>query len=136
MNARLSYAKAPTYFYRFDFDSPTFNFYRAKFCGENIKTGVAHADDLSYLWRNAASWKLEKSSKEYLTINRMIGIWTAFAETSNPNCPEIGEVSWKPSSKENAQLVLNISDEVEVIDLPEYEKLQVWDGIYKPEQLI
>ncbi|KAH8250292.1 hypothetical protein KR026_010217, partial [Drosophila bipectinata] len=136
LNARLAYAKAPTYFYRFDFDSPTFNFYRTKFCGDNIKTGVAHADDLSYLWRNAASWKLEKSSKEYQTIQRMIGIWTAFAASSNPNCPEIGEVIWKPSTKENPKLVLNISDEVKVIDLPEYEKLQVWDGIYKPEQLI
>ncbi|KAH8279025.1 hypothetical protein KR018_012579, partial [Drosophila ironensis] len=136
LNARLAYAKAPTYFYRFDFDSPTFNFNRAKFCGDNIKTGVAHADDLCYLWLNAASWKLEKSSKEYRTIDRMIGIWTAFAATSNPNCPEIGEVEWKPSAKESAKQVLNISEKVEIIDLPEYEKLQIWDGIYQPNQLI
>uniref|UniRef100_A0A6P4EAG0 carboxylesterase n=1 Tax=Drosophila rhopaloa TaxID=1041015 RepID=A0A6P4EAG0_DRORH len=136
LNARLAYAKAPTYYYRFDFDSPNFNFFRAKFCGDNIKTGVAHADDLSYLFRNAGSWKLEKSSAEYRTIERMIGIWTAFAATSNPNCPEIGHLEWNPSTKDNPKSVLNISNDVKIIDLPEYEKLQIWDGIYKPDQLI
>ncbi|KAH8264566.1 hypothetical protein KR038_010230, partial [Drosophila bunnanda] len=136
LNARLAYATAPTYYYRFDFDSPNFNFYRTKFCGDNIKTGVAHADDLSYLFRNTGSWKLEKTSPEYRAIQNMIGIWTAFAATSNPNCPEIGQVNWKPSTKENPRAVLNISNEVKVIDLPEYDKLQVWDSIYKPEQLI
>ncbi|KAH8369271.1 hypothetical protein KR009_006103, partial [Drosophila setifemur] len=136
LNARLAYSKAPTYFYRFDFDSPNFNFYREKFCGDNIKTGVAHADDLCYLWLNSAGWKLEKSSREYRTIERMVGIWTAFAASSNPNCPEISEVDWKPSTKEDPNRVLNINDEVKIIDLPEYEKLKIWDDIYKPDQLI
>ncbi|XP_017052988.1 esterase B1-like isoform X2 [Drosophila ficusphila] len=136
LNARLAYAKAPTYFYRFDFDSPNFNFYRAKFCRGHIKTGVAHADDLCYLFRSAEAWKLEKSSAEYRTIERMVGIWTAFAATSNPNCPEIGHVDWKPSRKENPKPVLNISNDVTIVDLPEYEKLKIWDSIYKTEQLI
>nr|NP_001246965.1 alpha-Esterase-5, isoform B [Drosophila melanogaster]AFH06284.1 alpha-Esterase-5, isoform B [Drosophila melanogaster] len=135
-NARLTYAKAPTYYYRFDFDSPNFNFYRAKFCGDKIKTGVAHADDLSYLFRNAGSWKLDKTSAEYRTIERMIGIWTAFAATSNPNCPEIGHLEWKPSTKNDPKRVINISSDVTIIDLPEYEKLQIWDNLYKPNQLI
>ncbi|XP_026831631.1 esterase B1 isoform X1 [Drosophila erecta] len=136
LNARLTYAKAPTYYYRFDFDSPSFNFYRTKFCGDHIKTGVAHADDLSYLFRNVGSWKLEKTSAEYRTIERMIGIWTAFAATSNPNCPEIGHLDWRPSTKDDPKRVVNISSEVNIIDLPEYEKLQIWDSLYKPNQLI
>jgi len=135
-NARLAYAKAPTYYYRFDFDSPNFNFYRARFCGDNIKTGVSHADELSYLFRNSKSWKLEKTSAEYRTIERMIGIWTAFAATSNPNCVEIAHIDWKPSTKDNPKRVINISYDVKMIDLPEYEKLQIWDDIYKSNQLI
>ncbi|XP_050744517.1 esterase B1 isoform X2 [Drosophila biarmipes] len=136
LSARLAYAKAPTYYYRFDFDSPNYNFYRAKFCGDIIKSGVAHADDLSYLFRNSGSWKLEKSSAEYRNIERMIGIWTAFAASSNPNCNEIGHIEWKPSTKDNPKQIINISYDVKIIDLPEYEKLQIWDGIYSPDQLI
>ncbi|EDW81348.2 uncharacterized protein Dwil_GK11073 [Drosophila willistoni] len=135
LHSRLTYGKAPTYFYRFDFDSPDFNLYRKKFCGDNVTKGVAHADDLCYLFLNSEAWKLDKSSPEYRTIQRMIGIWTSFATTSNPNCQEISEVNWLPSTKEQAQLVLNISSDVKIIDLPEREKLKVWDIMYKPESL-
>ncbi|KAL7728245.1 hypothetical protein ACLKA6_007351 [Drosophila palustris] len=134
--ARLAYSKAPTYFYRFDFDSFDFCFYRKKFCGDDIKTGVAHADDLNYLFRNSGSWKLDKSSGEYQTIQRMVGIWTAFATNSNPNCAEIGHLKWEPSTKDQTQRVLNISNEVKIIELPEHEKLLVWDSLYKPQDLI
>ncbi|XP_034484527.1 esterase B1-like [Drosophila innubila] len=134
--ARLAYSTAPTYFYRFDFDSPDFNFYRQKFCGDDIKAGVAHADDLSYLFRNTESRKLDKSSGEYRTIQRMVGMWTAFATNSNPNCKEIGHLSWEPSKKDHTQRVLNIGNDVNVIDLPEHDKLLVWDSLYKPNDLI
>ncbi|XP_017845020.1 esterase B1 [Drosophila busckii] len=135
LNARLAYSKSPTYYYRFDFDSPNFNFYRQKFCGDDIKTGVAHADELSYCFRNLQSWKLESVSDEYRTIQRMVGIWTAFAANSNPNCSEIGHLDWQPAKYQEPQRVLNISNEVTIIDLPEYEKLLVWDSLYKAEDL-
>ncbi|XP_034099998.2 esterase B1-like [Drosophila albomicans] len=135
LKARLAYSKAPTFYYRFDFDSPDFNFYRKKFCGNDIKSGVSHADELSYLFRNSQSWKLEKTSGEYLTIQRLVGIWTSFAAKSNPNCEEIKHVTWEPSTKDQIQRVINISNEVTIIDLPEYAKLLVWDSLYKPEML-
>lgn len=133
--ARLAYAKAPTYYYRFDFDSPKFNFYRQKFCGDDIKEGVAHADELSYLFRNVNSWKLDKSSGEYRTIQRLVDLFTAFAASSNPNCKEISHLQWEPSTNDQPQRVLNISNDVEIVDLPEFEKLKVWDTVYKPEDL-
>ncbi|XP_030374229.1 uncharacterized protein LOC115623826 [Scaptodrosophila lebanonensis] len=133
--ARLKYARAPTYFYRFDFDSPDFNFYRKKYCGEDITKGVAHADDLPYLFFNLQAWKLDKSSAEYKTIQRMVGMWTAFATSSNPNCEEIAPINWKPSKAGKPQEVLNISHDVSIIDLPEFEKLKVWDSLYKQEEL-
>ncbi|XP_051862785.1 uncharacterized protein LOC127565909 [Drosophila albomicans] len=135
LKARLAYSKAPTYYYRFDFDSPDFNFYRKKFCGDDIKSGVSHADELSYLFRNSQCWKLEKTSGEYLTIQRLVGMWTSFASNSNPNCEEIKHLIWEPSTKDQLQRVINISNEVTIIDLPEYEKLLVWDTLYKPEAL-
>lgn len=131
----MAYAKAPTYYYRFDFDSPEFNFYRQKFCGDDIKKGVAHADELSYLFRNVNSWKLDKSSGEYRTIQRLVDMFTAFAASSNPNCKEISHLQWEPSTKDQPQRVLNISNDVEIVDLPEFEKLKVWDTVYKPEDL-
>ncbi|XP_030559136.1 esterase B2-like [Drosophila novamexicana] len=135
LQARLAYAKAPTYYYRFDFDSPDFNFYRKKFCGDDIKKGVAHADELSYLFRNSQSWKLDKASGEYRTIQRLVEIWTSFAATSNPNCAETAHLNWQPAQQELPQRVLNIDNEVKIIDQPEHEKLLVWDSLYKKEQL-
>jgi len=44
VKSRLSSSRAPTYLYRFDFDSPTFNHQRLKYCGDKLR-GVAHVDD-------------------------------------------------------------------------------------------
>ncbi|XP_012158442.1 esterase B1 isoform X2 [Ceratitis capitata] len=62
--ARLAYTKAPTYLYRFDFDSPDFNLYRARYCGNDPLRGVSHADDLSYMFFSNDSWKVDLDSAE------------------------------------------------------------------------
>ena len=135
MLSRLAYAKAATYFYRFAFDSPTFNHHRKRFCGEDIKTGVAHADDISYIWYGTYAWKLDKSSKEYKTIERMIGLLTSFAKTSNPNCKAIENVSWLPLAHNEANLALQIADDLKFEIISEKEKFIVWDSLYNQNEL-
>lgn len=134
--ARLAYARALTYLYRFDYDSPEFSLKRIQFCGDDVQTGVPHAEELTYLFRNLRSWKLEKCSNEYRTIKRLIDIWTTFAASSNPNCMEISHLHWEPSSMDRPQRVLNISQNVEIIDLPEYDKLLVWNTLYREQDLL
>ncbi|XP_073820608.1 alpha-Esterase-8 [Musca autumnalis] len=84
--ARRQYATAPTYLYRFDFDSKHFNFMRIITCGRKVR-GTCHADDLSYLFYNAGAKKLKCRTAEYTTIRRMVAILAKFAECGDPNIP-------------------------------------------------
>lgn len=78
------------------------------FCGTDITKGVAHADDVDYLFYSQHSWPLELNSAEYLTIQRMIEIWHTFAKHSNPNSSIIGQKSWKDVNNSNIFSWLNI----------------------------
>ncbi|XP_065360625.1 esterase B1-like [Calliphora vicina] len=122
----------PTYQYLFDFDSPTFNHHRTMFCNGDINTGVAHADDLSYIFYAYYSWKLEKDSKEYLTIQRMIKMWTNFAKSSNPNCEFTKDSPWKTVEESNVSKWLRISNDLKFEEMPEdfRKKLNFWVGLY------
>lgn len=133
--SRLKYATAPTYLYRFDFDSKKFNHVRIFMCGPKQR-GTCHGDDLSYLFYNAIAKKLSHQSREYKTIRSMVSLWTKFAATGDPNFSDKAEVKWTPVCKaENGFQCLNISDQMEMIDLPENEKIKLWDSMY-PEELL
>jgi len=128
--ARINYATTNTFLYRFDFDSPDFNLYRTKFCGQDPVRGVAHADDLSYLFFSDDAWKVAPESLERKTIQRMVSMWTSFALNSDPNCELIKPLQWQAVTKEHPFLALNISEQLELEDLPEREKLEVWNSVY------
>ena len=91
--ARRKYATAPTYLYRFDFDSKHFNLMRIITCGRKQR-GTCHADDLSYLFYNAGAKKLKYRTAEYTTIRRMVAILVKFAECGDPNIPLTDAVCW------------------------------------------
>lgn len=133
--ARTKYATANTYLYRFDFDSPTFNHNRIRFCGDACVKGAAHGDDLSYLFYLNESKKLEKDTPEYATIQRMVSIWTSFAKLGNPNCPEIAPNIWLPIEKTNPDFGLNIGQTMQVMQLPETPKMKAWDSLYEKRLL-
>ncbi|KAH8420881.1 hypothetical protein KR222_008200, partial [Zaprionus bogoriensis] len=133
--ARQTYAPSvPTYLYRFDFDSPTYNFFRNTICGRD-ETGVTHADDLFYMFNSIISYKLDKSSPEYQTIERLIGMWTAFATNENPNCPEIAAVTWEPLVPNTTPMCINISRDIQIIELPEIKMLKLWHSFYEKVKL-
>ncbi|XP_075147099.1 uncharacterized protein LOC142221306 [Haematobia irritans] len=130
---------ADTYLYRFDFDSPDFNHQRIKYCGKEMR-GVAHVDDHSYLFYGNFSWKLSPETDEYKTIERMVDIWYSFALQSNPNGSFREELNapWLPVIKQQTDgnlKCLNISKELKVMDLPEMQKLKVWDSLYEQEDV-
>ncbi|KAM8704461.1 hypothetical protein ACLKA7_008984 [Drosophila subpalustris] len=122
IKSRLHSSAAPTYLYRFDFDSSTFNHQRLKYCGDKLR-GVAHVDDHSYIWYGDFAWKLDKHTAEFETIERMIDILTTFAATSNPNCDSVESslpkgTQWTPLAKKNIKC-LNISERLKIMELPE-----------------
>ncbi|XP_060645276.1 esterase B1-like [Drosophila nasuta] len=133
--ARSAYAsKTPTYLYRFDFDSPTYNFYRIMNCG-NHERGVSHADDVFYLFYCVLSFKLDKSSPEYQTIENMISMWTSFATQGNPNCAQIEPVQWEAIEPNETLKCLNIGTKLEFVNFPERKQLKLWDSFYKKLKL-
>nr|XP_013117290.1 unnamed protein product [Stomoxys calcitrans] len=137
--SRSEYAKAPTYLYRFDFDSKHFNHLRIISCGKKVR-GTCHGDDLSYLFYNSVARKLKKHTKEYKCIERLVGMWTHFAAHGNPNYdPEHADL-WQPvsaASLEKRQLkCLNITDELKEIDVPDIKKLMVWESFFTRNELL
>ncbi|XP_064550488.1 esterase B1-like [Drosophila montana] len=133
--ARLAYASsAPTYLYRFDFDSHSFNYARIMVCGRNER-GVCHADDFLYLFYCIPSYKLEKTSFEYRTIERMIGMWTAFAAHDDPNCEILKPATWEALKSHGTPMCLNIGTNLQFIELPESKELHLWDSFYKKLKL-
>ncbi|XP_036344645.1 esterase B1-like [Rhagoletis pomonella] len=134
--SRLTFARAPTFLYRFDFDSPDFNFYRAKYCGRDNVRGVAHADELSYLFYSNNSRKLFTNTAEYKTIRRMIGMWTAYARSGDPDCDESDPIIWDAVTKYYNLRAMLIGKELEFKEIPEKDKLLVWAKLYpSPQQL-
>ncbi|XP_017035561.2 esterase B1-like [Drosophila kikkawai] len=130
--ARRTYApNTPTYLYRFDFDSPHFNQFRWLVCEDGTR-GVCHADELSYLFFTVMATILDKSSEEYQTIERMVGMWTSFAGTGNPNCREIGDAKWEPLQRmeSGVERCFNISQELDMRVLPEADSMAMWDSLY------
>lgn len=134
--SRMKYASAPTYLYRFDFDSKHFNHLRIISCGKKVR-GTCHGDDLSYLFYNSVAKKLKNHTIEYKTIERLVGLWTHFAADGNPNYDPTANEHWEPvSSKEKTIKCLNIADSLQVIDIPELNKLQVWESFFKENELL
>lgn len=139
VKGRSAYANnSVSYCYVFDFDSSFLNHFRILNCGKSIR-GVSHGDDISYLFHNVASGKLQLTSGEFKCVQRIVGIWYNFALNSNPNGPETEPVYWHPvdndSDLQKPIKVLNISDEIEFKDIPMHRKLQLWNSFYTKETL-
>lgn len=60
-----------TFLYRFAVDSPTHNQYRNRWFGIGSR-GVAHADELCYLWKNGQCVVPCHDSVEFISIMRFV----------------------------------------------------------------
>lgn len=125
--------------YRFNFDSPHFNHYRVLMCGDSVR-GVCHADELSYLFSNIFAAHVPcGTTPEFRTIQVMVELWTSFAITGNPNkktSPYLEGVAWDPlPDKRTNYKLLNISDTLSVVEIPERKRMEYWDSMYESDQL-
>uniref|UniRef100_A0A1I8MGR8 carboxylesterase n=1 Tax=Musca domestica TaxID=7370 RepID=A0A1I8MGR8_MUSDO len=139
MRARRKYGSgsAATYCYRFDYDSEMCNPYRSLCCDSSVKQGVCHGEDMSYLFYNFMNGKLPVGGKDFRVMQNLVSMWYSFALTSNPNCKEIAPVQWEEVKDFTRHLrCLNISEPIECIELPEWDKLRFWDEMYGEENLV
>lgn len=128
----------PTYVYRFALESPTYGFVKGMFAEKNVP-GTCHGDDLPFLFKPAFLGKYpNKNSVEWKTIERVCDTWVAFATTGNPNNETLADLKWEPISQPVVDAktgvptykCLNIANEVELIDLPEADRMRFWDSLY------
>ncbi|KAH8279026.1 hypothetical protein KR018_012578, partial [Drosophila ironensis] len=131
IRSRLKYAKAPTYLYRFSFDSPDFNWYRVRVF-DSSQRGVCHGDELSYIFKCINSFKLHDSRPEYTAMRRMVSMWVSFAATSNPNSELTKSLTdWRPVTQSGDRMLLNIDEELKFIPQPEQKKMEIFDRLFK-----
>lgn len=101
--------------------------------------GVCHGDDVAFYFRTAFGGPIPPTgSDEWKTIERMCENLTTFAKTGDPNNNIIAPVRWEPASLINKDdedkltyKCLNIAKEVTFIDIPECDRMHLWDQIYK-----
>nr|XP_013115961.1 unnamed protein product [Stomoxys calcitrans] len=140
IQSRLAYANAPTYQYRFAFDSPTFNHHRRRYCDKDLKSGVAHADDVSYLWYAIYLWKLDKKSKEYQIITKMVKLLVNFAKNSQMDVQRLetegGDLNWRPLDKANPYEILDLENDFQIKTQKEKADLLIWDELYEKNKII
>ena len=126
-----SVRKGKTYVYRFDVITDL-NFVKKDSKNEKYP-GSEHTADIFHLFKGNFAPIPSINSKEFENVKKTVAIWTNFAITGNPNCPEIGDDEWIPVESTNLPLkCLNIgTDKCKFIELPETERLNVWNSIYK-----
>lgn len=128
--SRLAFANAPTYLYCFDFDSPTANLMRIGLCGDDIRTGVCHADELGYMFPRLRGLAKPLGEAENCTIERMVGILTAFARNGDPNCVETQDLNWPPVCEKDPYIAMNIGRKLEVRQVLEKDGIKLWNELY------
>lgn len=98
--------------------------------------GACHADDLFYIFTTHYHEPPKLNSKEFKTIERMVGIFTSFAIAGDPNCKEISHLKINPCDEANAFRCINITEnDVTEIEYPELSKLKAWDSVYEELQV-
>lgn len=118
-----------TYLYRFHADTEL-NAMKKFNKLENF-SGATHGDSVFYIFASAFVAPPTRESKEYEMMTKTIALITNFASNGNPNDSELRE--WIPVTSVKPPLqCLNISEKkIEMISLPESDRLLIWDTIYK-----
>lgn len=109
-------------------------FYLARKLPTKQVPGVAHADDLTYLFTTFFTPKITKGSSEDLYIQKFVKLWTNFAKFGNPT-PEIDEklnsVTWKPVSAGLVDAYCVIDKVIEMKNNEEKERVDFWNKIFE-----
>ncbi|KAL1401614.1 hypothetical protein pipiens_006469 [Culex pipiens pipiens] len=128
---------ASQFCYYFDFDCEL-NYLKANPQDAHQLEGVAHGDDISYLFkRNVSEAMIEDGSRadEYRAIT--VQLWTNFAKFGHPT-PEPSEVGfeWQPlepidcDQEEFVLKALHLTDPIRMIEQPFEKRIQFWKKLF------
>lgn len=123
-----------TFIYRFCYEFPTRNHHKILF-GASKCQGVCHGDDLSYIFNNIWGPIPDKDTDEWNAIQKMVDLFTGFAEKSSEKMKELG---WDEVRKEHLPYeyeCMQIDKEWKMTKLDEIHRMKVWDSVYDIEEL-
>ena len=107
--------------------------------GLNVdNTGVAHGDDLFYLWDPFFEWEFgftgQLSGEDLLVRDTMMAAWTNFAKFGDPTPPDSGLPTWTPQMTNSDHYYWDIcgptpklTSEADLFNLK--GRLAVWDKV-------
>lgn len=95
--------------------------------------GVAHSDDIYYLFSTFFTPPIKLGSEEDKHIQKFVKLWTNFARHGDPT-PEteehLDQVKWKPVIHDKLEF-LEIGEELKMNGNVDEDRLKVWDEIYE-----
>jgi carboxylesterase type B len=97
--------------------------------------GVAHGDDVSYLFKSFVTPKMKRNSVEEISVKRFVKLWTNFAKTGNPTPVKSNliDVLWRPVNR-TANFCLEIGRDLKMIQDPDSDRMKFWNGLYSSEE--
>lgn len=127
---RASKAKGKTFVYRYDVLTKQ-NFFKINFSKSEAYPGTEHAADVCYLFKGTYIDPPAIDSIEFENVKKTVDIFTSFAINGDPNCSWCE--GWKPIETTELPIkAMNIGTEkCDFIELPETERLAVWNGIFE-----
>ncbi|XP_046746501.1 esterase E4-like [Diprion similis] len=134
LRQQFATTKSPQYFYHLNYRGLLSSSYL--FTGSTANYGVAHGDDLVYLFPNTAAFSSlneTRSKNDYKMVNIMTELWTSFAIEGKPTTSAFGcDTKWEPFSitKDNDLSIGNKSDLALTVEYSYFKKrLQFWDDL-------
>jgi carboxylesterase type B len=129
--SRNAHASGKTFLFYFDVDGELNMFKKLVKKSGNLP-GACHADDLFYLFNTEYHPPPLQSTPEFAIIQKLVGMFSSFATTGNPNCDEVGELTIKPCDGSEALMCIRLSlDDVVEAKLPEADQLKTWNSVYE-----
>ncbi|KAM3961914.1 juvenile hormone esterase-like [Aphomia sociella] len=117
-----------TYQYRFNYVTDM-NFVK-RALGLTYFKGVAHADDLYYLFNNNDTKDVyEKQEKVRQIIYKVTKLWTDFAKTGNPTPDRSLGVKWEPFTRDAKQYI-RLEEPLSMGHAAERDRINFWDKMY------
>jgi cholinesterase len=127
---RAKHSKAKTFLYRFDVLTKL-NYFK-NFAQCDIYPGTEHGADFCYLFKGTFMSPPAVDSIEFENVKKTVDIFTSFAINGDPNCNWTNDEWNSINSAELPLKAMNIGTETsEFIDLPETERLKVWNKIFE-----
>ncbi|KAJ3625229.1 hypothetical protein MTP99_018790 [Tenebrio molitor] len=117
----------PIYYYEFTYQG-RYSFYYLPGTNNTVPNGVAHHDDLLYLYYISIAFPFfGPNSPESKMIEKMTSMWAQFAKTGNPTIA--GEVEWEPYSNDTKKY-MEIGEKLTLKNNLSEERYALWRKLF------